>query len=172
MVPGSAGRFSGLVAKSPSLNYMARTQRTIRWLSRILCARDRERQVTGNFTGVQADAAWALMLLTSQARQQLSSSQCAGLALLIHHGGSVHDLRVTKHVLARQISTPEHILLYRQITDRIQIMHGRPQIYGTQWKVDKATGETKLFPMRTDVAVKKRGYANDARFHGERDKLM
>lgn len=126
----------------------ARRQQAIRRLSSILCTRDRERQATGDFTNAHRDAALAMLLLSERARRQLSDKQCAGLALVVHHGGSVHDLRLAKHALVGRVITVDQILLYRQICDRIQIMRGRPQIFGTQLKVNKATGETKLFPIR------------------------
>jgi hypothetical protein len=128
---------------------MAQRRRAIGQLSKILSATDRERQATGDFTGLQCDAALALLLLTGQSGGRLSSKQRAGLALLVHHGGSAHDLRSAKHALAKPRVADDHILLYRQISDRIQIMHGRPQIYGTQWRVNRETGATAPFPVRS-----------------------
>jgi len=107
---------------------------------------DGMRQVTGCFAGAKVDASFALTLLKCQKHLRAVAQYREGLALIVHHGGTVHELRSAKHVLV--CSTSSKSLLHRQLCDRIEVMSGRPQIYGTQWRVNRATGESVPFPMR------------------------
>lgn len=125
---------------------MASLSRRIRQIVRILELGDAIRQERRSFRGAVLDASLSVLILKSHHIKWLSRSNVQSLSLIVHHGGNIHDLRVAKAALQR-VGGGE---LGRQITDRILVMKGLGQVYGTQYRVctDGSLGER--FPMIGD----------------------
>ncbi len=115
-----------------------------------MALRDRERQTSFRFDGYREDAQLAAMIARQTWAKALSDKQRYGLALIIHHGGTARQLRDAKHLILLNSSTRENRLLYTQLKDRIEIMRGRPQIFGTQYKRNRGTEAWELYPVRSD----------------------
>ena len=78
------------------------------------------------------------------------------LFLVIQHASPALQMKylpLLKEQVKAQQASPTHLGF---LEDRIEVMQGRPQIYGTQLKIDNATGKRILLPIKDPENIDKR----------------
>ena len=127
------------------------SKRSVQQIAFHIARNDRLSQTNQDWEGVRKRADLAALVLASPASSMhIPNRTWIGLALAVHHGGSLHSLRRVLNSNWPNCASSSNILLRRQMTDRVRIMGGRRQIFGTQYKVSKATGKLTRFPCVSD----------------------
>ena len=122
----------------------AKPKRRLHRLIRYITGRDRSSQANRCSDGVNERSVAAILLMKYQ-RQQLNTSEIHALCLLVHHGGSAHDIRTACHIGITKGNLDAS--LRQQMIDRILIMKHGFQVHGTQYR-SNARGELlERFPM-------------------------
>lgn len=122
----------------------AKPKRRLRRLIRYIAGRDRSSQVNRCSDGANERSVAAILLMKYQ-QQQLNTSEIHALCLLVHHGGSAHDIRTACHIGITKGNLDAS--LRQQMIDRILIMKHGFQVHGTQYR-SNARGELlERFPM-------------------------
>ncbi len=87
-------------------------------------------------------------LILSGKSKQLSSRSLYSLGIILHHAGSVKDL-ATAQILANEAAAkgyPKARWLGAALFDRRCVLLGKPQRYGTQFRLDTQSGRMRLIP--------------------------
>jgi hypothetical protein len=141
-------------------------------LVRSLAKSDISIQQTHTDTGEIERARWAVLLLKGNV-QTFDESSIVKLAPVVHHGGSVRQIRCASSIVRRNYrsgSTSTHNLLH-QMTDRICVMKYGKQKFGTQLHVVSGFDLLPLPSKASDVTNKAVGFYHcdrcaSSRHHG------